>query len=97
MRPDNNRSRMPFPARSCTAQGNVRTSATYGCCRGNIRNIARTEANIAEIRAEAVALNALVDDPASPPIHHARERDRLNYLNKIVAEHETTRPGQADR
>ncbi|MGX8908602.1 hypothetical protein ACR820_25810 [Streptomyces netropsis] len=63
-------------------------------CRPACRNIARTETNITEIRAEIDWLRALVDDEASPPIRLARERARLAYLEKIIADHEAGRgPG----
>jgi hypothetical protein len=63
-------------------------------CRPACRNIARTDANIAAIRAETTELRAVVDDTASPPIRHARERARLDYLEKVIAEHEATRPAK---
>lgn len=66
-------------------------------CRPACRNIARTDANIAEVRAEATELRVLVDAPACPPIRHAREQHRLDHLDKIIAEHEATRPAVTTR
>ena len=66
-------------------------------CRPNCRNIARTDADIDDIRAEAADLRAVVDDPASPPLRLARERQRLDRLQATIAEHERGRNGNEDR
>ncbi|MFJ1753314.1 hypothetical protein [Kitasatospora sp. NPDC088134] len=62
-------------------------------CRPGCRNIARTEENIAAVRSEADQLRRIVADEASPPLRLERERRRLAYLERIVAEHEN---GQQD-
>ena len=66
-------------------------------CRPNCRNIARTDADIDDIRAEAADLRAVVDDPAGPPLRLARERQRLDRLQAIIAEHERGRNGNEDK
>jgi hypothetical protein len=66
-------------------------------CRPNCRNIARTDADIGDIRAEAADLREFVDDPASPPLRLARERQRLDRLQATIAEHERGRNGNEDR
>lgn len=60
-------------------------------CRPNCRNIAYTEDNITALRAEATALQRIVDDPVSPPLRLARERHRLNRITTIIADHDTTK------
>jgi hypothetical protein len=57
----------------------------------------REPADIDDIRAEAADLRAVVDDPASPPLRPARERQRLDRLQATIAEHERGRNGNEDR
>ena len=48
-------------------------------------------------RAEAADLRAVVDDPASPPLRLARERQRLDRLQATIAKHERGRNGNEDK
>ncbi|MGN2638822.1 hypothetical protein ACTD5D_22165 [Nocardia takedensis] len=66
-------------------------------CRPTCRNIARTDTDITELRAEADNLRAALDDPASPPIRLARQRLRLDHLDKILDQHDTERETGTDR
>ncbi len=59
-------------------------------CRGTCRNIARTDADIAELQAQAAEFRTIINDPASPPIRLARERLQLAHLEEIIAEHHST-------
>ncbi|WP_331758146.1 site-specific integrase (plasmid) [Nocardia sp. NBC_01377] len=66
-------------------------------CRPNCRNIAHTDIDIAAVRAEATELRFVVADPASPPIRLARHRQRLDHLDKILADHGDPRDESGDR
>ncbi|MFE0055385.1 hypothetical protein [Streptomyces sp. NPDC059003] len=68
------------------------TPDTDGCHPACV-NLARTEENINELRAEAAELRSKVEDEASPPIRWNRERRRLAHLDHLIAEHERGRPG----
>lgn len=74
-----------------SAFDDARVTSDTGDCRPACRNIARTEDNIADLRAEADPLRVKVADEASPPIRWERERRRLAYLEELIAEHERGR------
>jgi hypothetical protein len=57
-------------------------------CKASCRNIARTDADVNSVRLEAEQLRRIVDDGASPPIRLARERARLEYLERIISHHQ---------
>ncbi|MBC7304355.1 MAG: hypothetical protein H5T78_25845 [Nocardia sp.] len=57
-------------------------------CRPKCRNIARTDRDIAVIRARHDALTTMVSDPLAPPIRHERERYELHRLATILDIHE---------
>ncbi|KAA8877510.1 hypothetical protein F3087_43935 [Nocardia colli] len=56
-------------------------------CRPNCVNIARTDRDIALVRAQAARLREIVEDPLAPPVRAARQRAELHRLLRILAEH----------
>ncbi|GAB2920811.1 hypothetical protein GCM10027280_04760 [Micromonospora polyrhachis] len=60
-------------------------------CRPNCANIARTDRDIHILRRQAAHLRAVVNDPAAPPVRHARERHELARLEHIITRHHTGR------
>ncbi|MET8783285.1 hypothetical protein [Streptomyces sp. NPDC004589] len=84
-----------FPTALCElepALDDARVTPDTDGCRPACRNIARTEENIDELRAEAAELRLIVADEASPKIRYGRERRRLAHLESLIAEHERGRP-----
>lgn len=57
-------------------------------CKARCRNIARTDRDISVVREQIEKLRPRLDDPLSPTIRLAREREHLAHLEQIVAEHE---------
>jgi integrase len=60
-------------------------------CRPGCQNIARTDADIGVLRAQAAELEAVVADPLSPEPLHVRERHQLGRLQAIIDEHDRSR------
>ncbi|TFC17150.1 hypothetical protein [Cryobacterium sp. MDB2-10] len=59
-------------------------------CRPRCTNIARTDDDIAQVRADADRLEEVANDPLAPPIRASRERAEAARLRAIIAEHERT-------
>lgn len=57
-------------------------------CKPQCQNIARTDDDIAELRADADRLEEVASDPLAPAIRTARERAEAARLRTIVAQHE---------
>jgi hypothetical protein len=57
-------------------------------CRPRCLNIARTDRDIATIRARRDELREVVNDPLAPPIRHHREQQELLRLNAILERHQ---------
>jgi integrase len=83
------------PARAaCRTTGDergLRRTPDIDDCRPNCANIARTDRDISILRAQAAQLRLIVDDPAAPPVRHAREQHELARLTGLIDQHE--RPG----
>jgi hypothetical protein len=60
-------------------------------CRPTCANIARTDRDIAELSEQADQLRLVVADPLAPPIRSMREQRELTRIEKIIAEHRSTR------
>lgn len=71
------------------AEGDVRTTPDQDDCRTNCGNIAYTDRNIDQLRAEAASLSALLDQSIAPSPRHHREQAELDRLRRIVADHGT--------
>ncbi|MBA0049611.1 hypothetical protein E0L36_01410 [Streptomyces sp. AJS327] len=82
---------LTFPAALCElgpALDDARVTPDTDGFRPACRNIARTEENIDELRAEAAEPRLIVADEASPAIRWGRERRRLAHLESLIDEHE---------
>ncbi|KAF0957141.1 hypothetical protein [Rhodococcus sp. T7] len=67
------------------------TSPAIDRCDPACANIARTETHIAALRTEIARLRAEIVEPATPMPLRERLRQRVDHLNKLVAQHEKTR------
>ena len=56
-------------------------------CRPRCQNIARTDRDIARIRARAASTPKILDDTLAPPMRRQRERQELDRLNTILEKH----------
>jgi integrase len=75
-----------------TDEDSTRFTPDLSDCRPRCPNIARTDADIAEIGQEVIRLREVTADPLAPAIRHQRETAELNRLEAIIASHEKTRP-----
>jgi integrase len=57
-------------------------------CQPRCRNIARTDRDIAAVRARRDELAEIVNDTLAPPLRHEREQQELNRLNGILEKHQ---------
>jgi hypothetical protein len=64
-------------------------------CRPGRRNIARTDRDIAHLRAHRDDLTVTVRDSLAPPIRHQREQHELPRIDTILEGHDD-RAGQGD-
>lgn len=71
------------------AEGDVRTTPDQDDCRNNCGNIAYTDRDIDQLRAEAASLTALLDQSIAPSPRHHREQAELDRLHRVIADHGT--------
>jgi hypothetical protein len=79
-----------------TRGGDARRTPALDDCRPACGNIARTDQDIAVIRADIDRLTQITADPLSPPIRHRREAGQLRELQQVADRHELTRPAKED-
>jgi hypothetical protein len=78
-----------------TREGDLRTTPTLSDCRPNCGNLARTDRDIAVLRADMDRLSERVDDSLSPSIRHRREAQQLESLHRVIDAHEHARIASA--
>jgi hypothetical protein len=70
-----------------STEGNTRRTPDKSDCRPNCKNLAYTDANIAELQTRARQLREIVADPLAPSPRKARDRHELNRLETILRSH----------
>ena len=75
-----------------TDQDSKRFTPDTSDCRPQCPNIARTDADIAEIRQQITRLREITNDPLAPAIRHQRELAELTRLEAVISNHEQARP-----
>jgi hypothetical protein len=72
-----------------SAEGDVRVTPDQDDCRTNCRNIAYTERDISQLRAQRAELLELLDDGfLAPSPRHSRIRAELERLHRLIRAHE---------
>ena len=57
-------------------------------CRPHCQNIARTDSDIDQLRADAARLEEVASDTLAPSIRTAREKSEAQRLRTLIADHE---------
>ena len=74
-----------------SAEGDIRITPDQDDCRPNCRNIAYTDRDIAQLRAQTTQLQEQLGDYLAPSPRHRRLRADLDRLRDIIRDHQQER------